>query len=57
MVTLSRPTARLNEIEQFLAVEECKRFCRSSEAWPRKVVSLAVFSSNKAVELVRCGHG
>ena len=34
-----------------------RRFCRVSEAWPRKAVSLAASSSSKAVELVRCGHG
>jgi len=51
MVALSRPTARLNEIAQFLAVEKCRKFWRVNEPWPRKAVSLAAFSSSKAVVL------
>jgi len=51
MVALSRPIAGLNEIAQFLAVEKCKKFWRVNELWPRKVVSLAAFSSSKAVVL------
>ena len=37
--------------------QELRGFCRVSGVWPRKAVSLAAFSSSKAVELVRCGHG
>ena len=43
MVTLSRPTARLNEITQLIAVETCKKFCRVNEEWPKKAVLLAAF--------------
>ena len=32
-------------------------FCRVSGVWPKNVVSLTAFSSSKAVELIRCGHG
>jgi hypothetical protein len=32
-------------------------FCRVSGVWPKKAVSLATFSSSKAVELIGWGRG
>ena len=50
---LMRQNKYLNNIVE----QDHRGFCRVSGVWPRKGVSLATFSSSKALELIGCGRG